>query len=146
MFNFPVVRRNKENNLLRIDNLFDQFFPVPIKSGWGDWENQPAIDIYEKENKVSVKAEIPGVKSEELNVTVDNDLLTISGEKKHENEVKENDYYRLEAVYGRFERTIRLPEGAQAEGAKATYKNGVLKIDLLKSEEAKKKKIKVDVN
>ena len=146
MFNFPIVRRNREDSLLKIDNLFDEFFRSPLKLGLAGFEALPAVDIYEKDNKIMVKAEIPGVKSEELNVSVDDDLLTISGEKKQENEVKEKDYYRLETAYGRVERTVRLPEAVKAEGAKATYKNGVLKIELCKSEEAKKKKINIEVN
>ena len=140
MFNFPIVRRN------RIDNLLDEFFKVPLKWGLVGFETLPAVDIYEKDNKIMVKAEIPGVTAEKLNVSVDDDLLTISGEKKQENEIKNNDYYRLEASYGRFERQVRLPEPVKAEGVKATYKDGVLKIELPKSEETRKKKIKIDVN
>ncbi|MBN3039481.1 MAG: Hsp20/alpha crystallin family protein [Candidatus Omnitrophica bacterium] len=145
MFNFPVVRRNNSDGLVRIDNLFDDFFKAPIKWGLTGFETLPAVDIYEKGNSVVVKAEIPGVKSEELDIAVDDGLLTISGEKKQENEVKEKDYYRLESAYGRFERTIRLPSEVKAENAKATYKDGVLKVELPKSEESKKKKINIDV-
>ena len=125
---------------------FDGLFRFPVSLGFSGLENVPAVDIYEKGDKITVRAELPGAKSEELNVSVDNGFLTISGEKKQENEVKEKDYYRLETAYGRFERTVRLPESVKAEGAKAAYKNGVLKIELAKSEEAKKKQIKVDVN
>jgi HSP20 family protein len=145
MFNFPIVRRGNNENLLKVDNLFDDFFRAPLRLGITGFETLPAVDVYEKDNTVTVKAEIPGVKSEELDVTIDDDLLTISGEKKHENEVKEKDYYRLESAYGRFERTIRLPEAVKAEGAKAAYKNGVLKIELPKSDQTKKKKLKIDV-
>lgn len=146
MFNFPMIRKGSLNELLRFDNLFNDFFKAPFGLTLTGLETVPAVDIYEKGDKITVRAEIPGAKSEELNVSVDDDLLTISGEKKQENEVKEQDYYRLETAYGRFERTIRLPEAVQAEGAKAGYKNGVLKIELSKAEEAKSKKIKIDVN
>jgi HSP20 family protein len=146
MFNFPAVRRNKADNLLSVDNLFDEFFRMPLGFGLAGLEALPAVDIYEKDNKITVKAEIPGVKSGELNVSVEDDLLTISGEKKQENEVKEKDYYRLERSFGRFERRIRLPEAVQAETAHAAYKDGVLKIELTKSEDTKKKKLKIDVN
>lgn len=146
MFNFPTVRRDRADNLLRVDNLFDEFLKAPFGLAFTGLETVPAVDIYEKDGKITVRAEIPGAKSEELNVSVDDNLLTISGEKKQENEVKEKDYYRLEAAYGRFERTVRLPEAVKAEGAKASYKNGVLKIELPKAEEAKSKKIKIDVN
>ncbi len=139
MFNFPIVRKN------RIDNLFDEFFQAPLRLDLAGIEALPAVDIYEKDNKIVVKAEIPGVKSEQLEVTVDDDLLTISGEKSQENEVKEKDYYRLERAFGRFQRTLRLPEAVKAEGAQATYKHGVLRIELAKSEQTKSKKIKIDV-
>ncbi|MFC1631417.1 Hsp20/alpha crystallin family protein [Candidatus Omnitrophota bacterium] len=146
MFNFPVVRRNNTNNLLCLDSLFDEVFKAPLKFNLGGLETLPAVDVYSKGNQVTVKAEIPGAKAEDLNVTIDDDLLTISGEKKQENEVKEKDFYRLERAFGRFERAVRLPEAVKAEGAKANYKNGVLKIELTKSEETKKKQINVDVN
>lgn len=146
MFNVPMIRRNRIDNLFKVDRLFEEFFKVPFRFDLGGFEALPAVDIYEKDNRIMVKAEIPGVESEELNVSVDDDLLTISGEKRQENEVKEKDYYRLERVFGRFERTIRLPQAVKAEGARATYKNGVLKIELPKSEETKKKRIKIDVN
>lgn len=143
MFNFPAIRKN------RVDNLFDEFFKAPMGlalSGFTGFESSPAIDIYEKGDKITVRAEIPGMDSENLNISVDDDLLNISGEKKYEKELKEKDCYRLEAAYGRFERTVRLPEAVKAEEAKAEYKNGVLKIELQKSENTKKKQIKIDVN
>jgi HSP20 family protein len=146
MFNVPMIRKNKIHDLARLDSLFDEFFNMPFRFNLSVFDTLPAIDTYEKADKITVRAEIPGVRPEELEVSVDNNLLTIKGEKKHENEVNEKDYYRRETSYGKFERTIRLPEAVKVEGAKATYKNGVLKVELAKSEEAKRKKIKIDVN
>lgn len=146
MFNFPAVRKDRVDNLLGLDNLFDEFFKTPVSLAFPGFESLPTVDIYRKGDKITVRAEIPGIKSDQLNVSVDDDLLTISGEKKYENEVKEKDYYRMEASYGRFERTVRLPEAVKAEGAVAVYKNGVLKIELQKSEDTKKKQIKINVN
>jgi HSP20 family protein len=90
----------------------------------------PAIDVYEKDGQLHVRAELPGVKQEDVDISVTADSLTISGEKSSESEVKEENYYRSERSYGKFSRTIALPAGADVEQANARFKDGVLEIDV----------------
>lgn len=145
MFNFPMARKDNEQGLLRVDSLFDDLLGFPVKFGWDSFASLPAVDVYEQGGNIVVKAELPGMKPEELHLAVEDDLLTISGEKKQENEVKEKDYYHLERTFGRFERRLRLPETVKAEGAKASYKDGILQVELPKSEQTKRKKINIEV-
>jgi HSP20 family protein len=105
----------------------------------------PALDMYEDRNDVVVKAEIPGMTKDEVEISVSESTLTLKGEKKKEEEVKEKDYYRCEREYGAFMRRVTLPAEVKAEDAKATFKDGVLEIRLPKSEEAKKKAVHVEV-
>jgi len=129
-----------------LTNLFDDFFRVPVEF-IGDDLN-PRVDVHEDEKAVYVKAEIPGLDEKDLNVTLHNSLLTISGEKKSENkeEDKNRNYYYCERSFGSFSRTIELPEGIKSDGVKAHYKNGVLDIELEKDEKTQPRKITIDVN
>ena len=103
----------------------------------------PAIEVFEKEDKFVVKAELPGIKEEDVDVSVVDDILTIKGEKKTENEVKEEDYYRCERSYGSFFRSIGLPSNVDAKKIEASYEDGVLEVTLPKAVEAKLRKITV---
>jgi HSP20 family protein len=105
----------------------------------------PAVDVFEKENEVIVKAEIPGLSKDDVEVNLTNSTLTISGEKKKEEEVKDRNYYRCERSFGSFSRTIELPAEVKTEEAKASFKDGLLEIHLPKTEAAKRKLVKVDV-
>jgi HSP20 family protein len=105
----------------------------------------PTIDMYEEKNEVIVKAEMPGMSKDEIEILLDDSTLTLKGEKKKEEEIKEKDYYRCEREYGSFLRTIDLPADVKAEGVKAAFKDGVLEIHLPKSEGAKKKEVRVQV-
>ena len=120
-------------------------FPSPEK-GFGPFRAWPALDIGEDKNTVTVKADIPGLKQEEIEVNVDGDILTIKGERKAEEEQKDKNYHRIERVYGSFQRSIQLGTDIDKDKVKASYKNGVLEITLPKVEKAKPKQIKVDVN
>ncbi|MBM3239356.1 Hsp20/alpha crystallin family protein [Candidatus Poribacteria bacterium] len=113
---------------------------APVVRGWA-----PAIDMFERENEVVLRAEVPGMSKEEINISVLGNTLTISGERKTEEEVKEDDYYCCERSYGRFQRDITLPQGVDAGKIKASYKNGVLEVVLPKTAEAKPKQIEVAV-
>ena len=106
----------------------------------------PAVDAYEDKEKLVIKADLPGLKQSEIDVSVEDGVLTIKGEKKKENEVKEKNYYHLERAYGSFERRFTLPTNVDTSKIKANYKEGVLELALTKKEEAKPKQIKVDVN
>jgi len=115
-------------------DIFDNFFPAlwggkrPEKTFWS-----PSIDIYDKKASLVVKAEIPGVDKKDVKLSIDGDVLTISGESKNEEEVKEKDYYYTERSYGSFSRSIRLPDKVRKDKATAKFKSGVLTIELPKS-------------
>lgn len=129
-----------------IDRLFEESFVRP--RGWLTSEPSMGIplDIYEEGDNLVVKATVPGVKPEDLNVQIQNNTLTISGEIKEEQERKESNYHLRERRYGRFERSVTLPYSVQADRADATFDNGVLKLTLPKVEEARTRKIQVKVS
>jgi HSP20 family protein len=125
-----------------MDNLIGGFF--------GDWDwpalgrvRWPAIDIAEKDNEFVVKAEVPGCKADDIDISVHGNMLTISGEKKQEEEKKEKGYYHMERSYGSFRRDLNLASEVDPAKIEATYKDGVLTITVPKSEKAKPVKIKV---
>ncbi len=134
-----------------MDRLFEEFFePFRRRRRWWPKPSEagvvvPSIDMYDRKNEIVVKAEIPGVDKKDIDLTITKDSLTLKGEVKREEEVKEEDYYACERSYGSFTRTIALPVEVDSEKAKATFKNGVLEIILPKKEEAKPKEIKVEV-
>jgi HSP20 family protein len=105
----------------------------------------PAVDIYETEQNLVVKADLPDIKPEELDIRVENNILTIRGERKFEKSVNENNYLRVERSYGSFSRSFSLANTVNTEAIQADYKNGVLTLSIPKREEAKPKQIKVRV-
>jgi HSP20 family protein len=106
----------------------------------------PAVDVYEDEHKVTLKIEVPGIDEKEIDVRVENNTLTVHGERKIEKEEKkEENYRRVERQYGSFTRTFTLPTTVDSEKVSATYDKGVLKVNLPKKAEAKPKQIKVNV-
>ena len=105
----------------------------------------PAVDIFETEHELVVKADLPDIKPEELDIRVENNILTIRGERKFEKKVNENNYLRVERSYGAFSRSFSLASTVNSEAIKAEYKNGVLTLTIPKREEAKPKQIKVNV-
>ncbi|MFC1864794.1 Hsp20/alpha crystallin family protein [Chloroflexota bacterium] len=112
---------------------------IPMEErGW-----VPSIEVFDKEDKFVVKAELPGMKEEDIDVSVVGDTLTIKGEKKAESEVKEEDYYCCERSYGSFYRSVALPSHVDTNKIDADYENGVLEISLPKIPEVKPKKIAV---
>jgi HSP20 family protein len=108
-------------------------------------EFSPSVDIFEEGDEVVVKAETPGMKKEDLDVKIEKETITITGEKKAEEKVEKKDYYRLERSYGSFCRSFRLPTDVQDDKAKATFKDGVLEVRVPKTEEAKKKAKRVEI-
>lgn len=109
-----------------------------VEMGWA-----PAIEVFEKEDKFVVKAELPGIKEEDIDISVIGDTLTIKGERKAESEVKEEDYYCCERSYGSFSRSIAVPSNVDAKKIEASYESGVLEVSLPKTQEVKPKKIAV---
>ena len=103
----------------------------------------PAVDVYEDEHSLVLKLEVPGMNEEDLHVSLENNTLTISGERKFEKEEKEENFHRIERRYGSFSRTFRLPSTVDGEKVEAGYDKGILKITLAKRAEAKPKQIKV---
>ena len=103
----------------------------------------PPVDVYEDEHNLVLKLEVPGVNEEDLNVSVENNTLTIQGERKFEKEEKEENFHRIERRYGSFTRTFKLPNTVDSDKVEADYDKGILKIALAKRAEAKPKQIKV---
>jgi len=134
-----------ELNRLRreIDRLFEEPFSflAPSTSFFEGWT--PAVDIYEDKDKYVAKAELPGMRKEDIDVSLEGNTLTISGERKEEEEKKEGDTYRSERYFGRFQRTVTLPAAVDPNKIQATYKDGVLTVIIPKAEEAKPKQIEV---
>jgi HSP20 family protein len=105
----------------------------------------PAVDIYETEHELVVKVDLPEIKPEELDIRVENNILTLRGERKFEKQVNEDNYLRVERSYGSFSRSFSLSHTVNTEAIKADYKNGVLTLSIPRREEAKPKQIKVRV-
>lgn len=108
----------------------DRIFGAPATREAGEWVWAPAIEVKEKDGKLCVTAEIPGVKKEDIKVTVTDSALTIEGERKQEKEEKREGYYRSERSYGKFYRSIALPEGAKTDQAAAQFKDGLLEVTI----------------
>ena len=106
----------------------------------------PSVDIYETPNELVVKADLPDVNEKDIDVRVENNLLTIRGERKFEKSVSEENYLRVERTYGSFSRSFSLPNTVNAEAIAAEYKNGVLTVTLPKREESKPRQVRVSVN
>ena len=144
-------RKGQYGDLLSLTDELDRFF----HDGWRGFLDKdflperawsPAVDLYETDENLMVKAELPGLDKKDIKLTLSDGLLTIAGEKKQEKETKRKNYRRLESSYGSFQRVIELPVPVQADKVKADYKRGVLEITLPKAEEAKTKEIQIDVN
>jgi HSP20 family protein len=128
----------------QINRLFGEAFERSSEEGsLTTWA--PAVDIYETEHELVVKADLPEVKPEELDIRVESNILTIRGERKFEKKVNETNYLRVERSYGSFTRSFSLANTVNTEAIKAEYKNGVLTLSIPKREEAKPKQIKVNV-
>ena len=130
-----------------MNRIFDDFFRGDILANDSffsrDWN--PAVDIVENNDKYIVKAELPGLCKEDVKITLENNLLTIRGEKKNEDEKKEGNYHRVERSYGSFERSFSVPGSIRSNDIDAQYNDGILTVTLPKAEEAKQKRIDVTV-
>ena len=150
-----VERRNRGRGLSRrrgrspFTRFFDDIMSdleseLPeVGDAWGTRRFAPPIDVYEDDEEVTVKAELPGLSKDDVEITVENGVLTLRGEKEQTEEKQEKDYHRVERRYGRFERSFRLPEYADDTNADATFSDGILTISLPKKETAKAKTIEV---
>jgi len=138
-----------ELNRLReeINRVFDQpgqGFLEKSAGFFGGWS--PSLDVFEEKDNVIVKAELPGMKKEDIEVTLVGDTLSISGERREEQENKDAENYRSERYFGRFQRSVTLPHQVELNKIQASYKDGILTVTLPKSEEAKRKQIEVKVS
>jgi HSP20 family protein len=129
-----------------IDRLFDGFFGrMPFKRERGEGAWMPAVDFEEDKDEFIIKAELPGLKKEDVKVSLSGDRLQITGQRAKEKEEKGKTFHRIERSYGRFERVLALPAEVDAASIKATYKDGILDIRLPKSEKVKPKEIGIQV-
>lgn len=127
----------------QVNRIFNELFDRSQESNLTSWA--PAVDIVESQNELVVKADLPDIKPEELDIRVENNILTIRGERKFEKKVDEKNYLRVERSYGSFARSFSLANTVNSEAIKADYKDGVLTLTIPKREEAKPKQIKVNV-
>ena len=131
---------------MEMDRLWDSFLEGrPVRRVEDDREWLPSVDVSETKNDLVIKAELPGLDTKDIDISMNNGYLTIKSEKKNEKEEKDENYHLIERSYGSFTRSVQLPREVQSDKITASFKNGILKITLPKSEEAKKKEIKIKV-
>ena len=131
----------------RINRMFNEAF-----AGSTDFEDEvgmsawrPAVDIFDIDNTIVIKAELPGIKKDDISIDVKGNVLIIKGERFFDKKIKEENYYRKERSFGKFQRSFTLPEVVNPEAIKANFKNGVLEIEIPKPEEKKPKQININV-
>jgi HSP20 family protein len=155
----PYNREEKENTMLNtvtrwnpaaaylnhepfsrlLNNFFNDLQGEEVSNrGW-----MPPVDIQETEDAYQLHAELPGLTRDDINITLENNVLRLSGERKFEKEAKKDSYHRIERTYGAFTRAFTLPHQVEAEGVQATFENGVLTITVPKAEQAKPRKISI---
>jgi HSP20 family protein len=138
-FREVVALQNRVNSLFRDLNVNEGDDPVAA-AGF-----VPAVDIYEDPQKIVIKLEVPGIEMNDLDIRVENNTLTVKGERKFEAEEKEKNFHRIERRYGTFFRAFTLPSTVDTETVRASYTDGVLKLELAKKPEAQPKQIKINV-
>lgn len=140
-----LVRWDPFQELVNINNRLSrtlgEAYPNTTEDAFGAWA--PPVDIFEKNDHLVIRAEIPGVSKDDMDVRIENGVLTLHGERKHETEVKEENAYRMERVYGAFTRSFSLPTTVDATKVAATYKDGILEVTVPKAETAKPKKVDI---
>ena len=145
-----IVRYEPFRGLSTLHDQVNRLFNETLFRGQGEdsaittWA--PAVDIYETPNELVVKADLPDVDEKDIDIRIENNLLTIHSERKFEKNVSEDNYLRVERTYGSFNRSFSLPNTVNPDGIKAEYKNGVLTVNLPKREESKPRQVKVAVN
>jgi len=145
-----IVRWEPFRDLVTAQRDFDRLFRGAFSSQLGETELStrswaPPVDIYETEDAIVLKAELPGVDPKDVEVRVEDNTLYLKGERKFEKEVKEQNYHRVERSYGSFARSFSLPNSISTDKVKAEFKDGLLTLTMPKREEAKPKTIKIDV-
>jgi len=153
--NIPVQREQERDALLdlrqEMNQLFDDFFQRPFEMSPFRGESSlagdfiPQMDVTETDKEIKISAELPGMEAEDIDISMTGNRLTLKGEKREEKEEKGERFYRSERSYGSFQRSIPLPEKVQEEEIEATYKNGVLNVNLPKSPGARKGTQKIEI-
>lgn len=139
-----LVRYNRPNRNVRSKNfsdIMDEFFNDVVRSNRDSFV--PGIDISETDEQFLISAELPGMKKEDIEISLDNGRLSISGERKFEKEEEGKKFHRVETSYGSFNRSFQLPDNVDEESIEATYENGLLNISINKAEDKVKKKIEI---
>ncbi len=149
-------RSRSINPFEEMDRLFESFFPrnwmQPLRREWPEWAElnapfegrTPKVDVLEKDDAVVVKAELPGVNKDDMDISVTEDHVSINATTKQEKEEEKGDYHRREISQGSFSRTVALPAAVQSDQAKASFKDGVLELTIPKAAPAKRHTIKVE--
>jgi HSP20 family protein len=150
MKTMAITRWDPFRDVLALQNRMNSLFQEYNRAqGEGDALTTaafvPPVDIYEDEHKIVLKLEVPGMQESDLDIQLENNVLTVKGERKFEKEEKEENFHRIERRYGSFYRSFTVPNTVNPEGVKASYEAGVLRLELEKRPEAKPKQIKVQV-
>ena len=147
-----IVRWDPFRDLMTIQERMNRLFDQTLSKTRGDDEEgltastwSPPVDIFETADSIVLKAELPGVTRENIDIQVRDNALTLKGERRFEREVKDENYLRIERSYGAFQRGFNLPAMIQQDKIKAVFKDGVLEVTLPKAEEAKPKQVKIEV-
>jgi len=147
-----LTRWEPTREITTLRDRMDRLFNEALGRGWGGEEGLatgvwvPSVDVYETPESIVLKADLPEVKKDEVDISIENNTLTIKGEHKVEKEVTEKNFYRMERSYGSFSRSFTLPPTVAGDKAEASFENGVLTLTLPKREESKPRQIKVKVS
>ena len=144
-----LVRWSPWREMTTLQNRFNRMFDDPffrvgrldVDASMGMWN--PTVDLYEKDDNFVIKAELPGVDKKDITIDLKDRILTLSGERSYDNEVKEENYYRRERSYGKFQRAFTLPADVDSDKIKAEFKDGVLQVEVPKPEEKKPKQVTI---
>ncbi len=140
-----ITRYDPFREFATLQDRMNRLFRDPRGPEGQDESLAPPVDVYEDEHNITLKIEVPGIDEKDIDVRIENNTLTVHGERKFEKEEKEENYRRVERQYGSFTRTFALPNTVDHENVQADYDKGVLKVKLAKKAEAKPKQIKVNV-
>jgi HSP20 family protein len=139
-----VVRFDPFRDITTLRDEMNRLFSRAVGEGGGSgsaWT--PPVDVFDTDDAIVLRAELPGLKTDEIDIEVDENVLTLRGERRFEEKVEEGRYYRLERAYGHFQRSVTLPQGVKADEISASFDNGVLSVRVPKADEVKPRKISV---